>query len=246
MSKSGTLHRYVGWMSLLSLIFLISLSTRVLAESNIRPDDDIILEMEESLWVKAEKAKVIVSIDAAMASEEAKNLRQDVNKSLAGLSKEVDWKLTGFSRRADNTGLERWHVTAEGRLDDAQLAGLESRAKKVSRAGLQVNVAQVNFTPSPAEIEAARKELRKALYKRVTEEIAMIEAVIPTRKFEVGRIDFTNGVMPVPQPRMFSQKANMDRAMISEAMHDGGGLNTGRELSQHVFVRLVATPVATD
>jgi hypothetical protein len=66
--------------------------------------------------------------------------------------------------------LERWQLQAEIRTLQARLPGLQAKAEKLSKPGLHVFLA-IDWTPSVAEIEAAKAKARLAIYQRAVDEV---------------------------------------------------------------------------
>jgi uncharacterized protein YggE len=115
----------------------------------------------------------------------------------------ADWRLTSFNRSQDSTGLERWSAMFEARLPENELNGLNDNAKKVSKAGMQVTLGDINFTPTLAEMEAARSALRTQVYKNVSDQLAALNAALPGRGYRIGVINFaTSEEEPRPMPHV--------------------------------------------
>ncbi len=86
-----------------------------------------------------------------------------MTKAVNNLAK-ADWRLTSFNRSEDQTGLERWSATFEARLPETDLNGLAETAKKISKAGMQLTIADIDFSPTLEEMETARAGLRTQVY----------------------------------------------------------------------------------
>lgn len=175
-----------------------------LAQAGLPPpvvEDQVTLSLTVEDWVRSETAKVALTVDAAGQGTEAATLRDELAKAARAVADKADWRIVSLVRQPDNAGLDRWHAVIEARLPEAQLANLGDRVKKASRPGLQVQVGGVDFEPTLAEIEAARGELRARVYKQVDAELDRLKAAFPDRAYRVGRIDFGEEFMPMPEPR---------------------------------------------
>jgi hypothetical protein len=191
------------------------------------PQDRVVLALDAEGWVSAAKPLVTARVDAALRSAEAGDLRARVREVLGRLAPEAEWRITDVSRAVDEAGLERWHVAAEARLDEAALGGLQERAEQASTPGLQVRVETIDFSPSDAERAARMAELRADLYRQVKTELSLLAESYPERRFRVGAIDFVTPQPPVPVPM-----ADM-RAMAAPEMK-AADMAPGFDVSQHL------------
>jgi len=164
-----------------------------------KPDDRVIFDISGEDWVMTKTAHVAVNVEAAVSGSNAGSMRTDMIKAVNDLSK-GDWRLTSFNRGQDQTGLERWSATFEARLPENQLNGIEDAAKKASKAGMQLTVSSIDFSPTLDEMEAARGALRAKLYKSALDQLAALNAAIPGRTYRIGLINFSgSGDEPMPR-----------------------------------------------
>lgn len=165
--------------------------------------DEVMLSLSAESWVTTQTAEVTIGVDAVLTDGDIAGLRTEVLSTLAGLTgTDADWRITRFDRSMDSSGLERLRVAAQARLPDTALDGLAEALDDRSRAGLQYTLSGVAFSPSLAEREAARADLRATLYADIAAELVRLNAAFPDRTYRVGRIDFTGGFMPAPPPMM--------------------------------------------
>ncbi|MDD3370656.1 MAG: hypothetical protein PHE27_02400 [Alphaproteobacteria bacterium] len=170
-------------------LFLLAFafSGPALADDLVRPDDTVAFDLNAEDWVSTKSARVVLSAEAAVNETNEGSMRAAMAKAVDAAAK-ADWRMTGFSSGQDQTGMERWSVTFEARLPEANLGGLSDALKKVSKAGMQIKVANIDFSPSPEEIEAARATLRSRIYKQVAEQLASLNASIPGRSYRIAQI----------------------------------------------------------
>lgn len=173
-------------------------------------EDQVTLSLSVEDWVRTESAKVSLVVDAAGQGAEAATLRDELVKVARGIADKADWRIVALDRQPDSAGLDRWRAVLEARLPEAQLANLADRAKKASRPGLQVQIGAVEFDPTLAELEAARGTLRANIYRQVNAELERLKQAFPDRAFRVGRVDFAEEVVTVPEPKYA-------RTMMAEA-----------------------------
>ncbi|MEA1677327.1 hypothetical protein [Nitrospirillum sp. BR 11163] len=197
--------------------------------------DQVTLTLTAEDWVKTDTARVSLTVDAGGGN--AGSARADVLKAAQAVSDKGEWRVVSFDRQQDAAGLDHWRAALEARLPEAQLGGLADRARQASRAGLQIRVDGVDFTPTLAEQEAVRTRLRETLYRRVTEEIKGLNAAFPGRDFRVGRVDFnapvvSGGLRRAPVMAM----AKMTDAVPAE----DGGLDVAQKATQTAHVTFSA------
>ncbi len=207
--------RKILWASL--LLLCLSLPQAAKADDEI-PQDQILLDLraEESLYTA--NPLVIISITAAGGAQSSGNVRADMQKNLESLAKDAEWKLTSLSRSQDDAGLERWYATYQGRLPESVTASLREKAKQQSKAGLQINVSDVQFVPTLQEVEAAKARLREKLYKMANDELTRLNASLPNRNFRIAAVNFSSNasLQPIQMMKM-ARMAQADMAMAQSA-----------------------------
>ncbi|MBI1274157.1 MAG: hypothetical protein GC131_08780 [Alphaproteobacteria bacterium] len=219
-------------------VTLLAISPAALAE-DYKPDDTVTFDLVAEDWVTTQTARVSVTVDAAVSGEAAGTMRDAMVKAVSGLAK-GEWKLTGFSRGQDSTGLERWNATYEARLPEAALGGLHDIAKKQSKAGMQIKVMDIDFSPTLAEMEAARAGLRAQLVKQAGEQLATINATLPGRNYRIGEIGF-GGASPPMRPMMMK---TMRAEMATFAADTGGAEPMERAQKVTMSARVVYAALA--
>ncbi len=173
-----------------------------------KPDDRVIFDLSAEDWVTTKTARVTVSVEAAVSGNSAGAM----SKAVGDLVK-TDWRLVSFNRDQDNTGLERWSAEYEARVPEAELTGLYENAKKLSKAGMQLSISAIDFTPTLEETQAANAQLRAKIYKMASEQLATLNASLPGRAYRIALINFTSdneAVAPRPMPQVmrgFSEAA---------------------------------------
>ena len=200
------------------------------------PDDVVFLDLSTEGFVTTQTANVTVTVTAAASDERAPTLRADMQKAAAGLAgRESDWRLTSFNRSQDQSGLTRWDAVYEARLPESNIGNLSEKAQKASRPGMTLRVAGIDFTPTLAETEARRSELRADLYKRANDELARLNTTLPGRAYRIGDISFNGEMaapMPVAIPRMMMKA--MAAPMMAESV--SASAPAGAEVAQHLTV----------
>ncbi len=187
----------------LVLAGLLLLNVPVKADDARRPDDRVIFDLSGEDWVMTKTARVTVNVEAAVSDKNVGTMRSDMVKAVNDIAK-GDWRLISFNRSQDQTGLERWSALFESRLPENLLNGLNDAAKKLSKAGMQLSISNVDFTPTLEEMETARGSLRTQIYKSANEQLTALNNAMPGRNYRIAMINFTGsgdeqGVVPMPK-----------------------------------------------
>lgn len=211
-------------------------SAAAIAEEAIKPDDTITLHLNVEDWVDTQTAAVQVAIVTA-GNGVSSGVREEVLKILATLTPS-DWKILQFIPTKDRAGLDRQEILAEARVSDKQLAGIYDRAKKASVPGKQVRVTSIYFSPTVAEQEALLIKLRGLIYKKVTEEIALLKTAFPDRSFRVGDVTFDDPEQVAEEPREVTteDESTVTRSVEGPAMT----VSERRRLSATVILSAIA------
>ncbi len=202
-------------------------------------DDQVILELKAESWVETQTALVRASVDAAFSGGQGGDIRAQVLEALKKTAPDADWHLTAVDQIPDPAGLERWRVAAETRLKDGALAGIRDRAQAASRAGLKVQIEQVEYTPTVAEREATLSKLREQIYRDAKAELGRLNGLYDDAKWRPQRIDFlpAGSVAQTYAPR--AAKAMMEAVPPSPDI--GGGV---MEVAQKLTLRAVVVLAA--
>ncbi|MGE3624156.1 MAG: hypothetical protein AB7H77_09855 [Bdellovibrionales bacterium] len=193
-----------------------------------RPDDRVIFDISAEDWITSGTARVAVAVEAAVTSGTAGTMRADMLKAVNELA-QAEWRLTSFDRSQDQTGMERWSAGLEARLPETRLSGLGDTVKKLSKAGMQLSIAAIDFSPTLQETEAARSALRVQIYKIANDQLTALGAALPGRTYRIAEIDFTGEDEALPMPRVI--KGHSAVAMMAPspvAAEAGGPLPIGR------------------
>lgn len=174
------------------------------------PQDNVAMTLTTEGWVTTKTARVTMAIEAAVSGDTAGTMRTTMGKAVNDIVK-ADWRLIGFNRGQDQTGMERWSALYEARIAENELGDIATEAKKASKAGMQINVANVDFTPTLAEVEAALSDVRSQLYKQANDQVAVLNKELPGRNFRVATVDFDSASA---NPAQYAPAPMMGRAMM--------------------------------
>ncbi|WP_334130429.1 SIMPL domain-containing protein [Sneathiella sp.] len=212
--------------------------------------DQVILDLTNEGWVKTDTARVTVLVELVQQEQSGDDLKKRIDASLLALAKDVDWRITSSRQQLDQTGLNRWYVTAEARIPEAAIDGLQDRAKESSTPGYKVSIADVDFTPSLEEFEALRADLRSKLYQQALDEVERLNKVMPGAGYHVKRVDFVQAG-PMPMHDYARAQPMMKAAMAAESAPSGGGgaellVSVKQSVSARVVLARTDDPAAKD
>lgn len=182
------------------------------------PLNQVALKLVKEQWATTNTAKVIVNVAAILDKTGLSRTHKGINAKLHKISKTGTWHITQFNRYKDPSGLEKLNVRAEARVPEGELPGLRDRAKSVSRAGEKYTIATIQFTPSLADVERTRQDVRNQIFKAANDELARLNKVFGSQKYFLHSINFIPGLAPMPR----QVKAQSRMMMSAEAVSDSG------------------------
>lgn len=165
-----------------------------------RTAEGVVMTLSAEGWVDAKTARVVAAADVAIGSENRSTMRERVLSAFKKVSPDAEWRISRFDQSQDSAGLERWRATAEARLPEAGLGGLDARARAASEPGLQIRIETVQFVPTADEHEATLGSLRAEIYAKAKAEAERLAKVWPERGYRVARINFMDQVPAFPRP----------------------------------------------
>jgi predicted secreted protein len=238
-------------LRILAFLLLALIPAFASADVNPKPDDEVSLNLTSEEWVVTKTARVVIQVNAAVSSSNAGSTRDAMLASVKQMA-EGEWRITSFNRSPSQNGLENWYAQFEARLPEKSLGGLNEKAQKASKPGMQLTVGEIDFTPTLDENEAARASLRKALMTKVSEELKTLNASFPGRDYRVADISF-GGVQAMRAQRAYamSKMARGNESMAAmapapEMMQDsGGGMQTSQKLVLSATVTFAALAPVT-
>lgn len=185
-----------------TLFFLTGLSQLSYAQAEPPPVNQIQMQLTLEQWAKTLTAKVIVNVAAMLNQGGLATTQRTINTKLNRISDKAEWHITNFNRYKDSSGLERVNISAEARLPESELPTLRSRAEKISKPGEKFTIGSVDFSPSLADVERTKQELREKMYQQIHAELARVNKNYGEQKFFVHGVNFIPGVQPVPMQKM--------------------------------------------
>jgi hypothetical protein len=146
--------------------------------------------VQGEMWATTNTAKVVTRINSVLNKAGLEQAYNQTLQKLANISNKGNWHITSFNRSIDKSGLEQVEILAEARLPVSELAGIRERAKKISHPGESYNVDDIDFHPSPEDLEMARSKLRAKIYERSKIELANINQAYSDNHFSIHAVNF--------------------------------------------------------
>lgn len=154
--------------------------------------DKVIFQIAAKQWINAERALLLVDINATFNSADLVKARADIMATLNKIAP-GEWHITDFNRDQDSSGLDKLAAVAEARVNSADLTNIYQNAKTVSKPGITYSINRVEFKPSLEEEQAAKKALRSALYEQINSEITSLNKALTNQHYTVHELIFTEG-----------------------------------------------------
>ncbi len=228
---------------LFAVLFALSFAAPALAEET-KPDDIVAFDLSAEDWVTTKTAHVTVNVEAAVSATNAGSMREDMAKAVGDAAK-GDWRLTNFTRTQDSTGLEHWSVSFDSRLPESALNSLPDSLKKASKAGMQMSVGDIDFSPTLDETEATRAGLRARLVKNAVEQVATLNTSLPGRSYRIAQIAF-DSAGAIVEPRILKRPMMMSAMAVSAPSSEGAGQEHAQKMTMtaHVVYAAIAPTAA--
>lgn len=190
-------------------LWVLSMSPAALAECNPPPPlNEVTFRLSAEEWVQTSTAKLIVNIHATLDKKNLAQMRQQIMSNLNKIA-QGNWHITDFERSQDNSGLEKLYVVAEARISESELSNVNAIANSLSEPGIKYQVQNIDFTPSMADIEKAKTNLRKTIYHEAQTEIETLNTIYPSQQYVLHGVQFgeyitssNNGVRAMPMVMM--------------------------------------------
>lgn len=184
--------------------------------NDYKPDDMVAFNISAEGWVSTKSARVSLSVEAAVSGNSAGTMRTNMTKAVNDIVK-ADWRLISFNRSQDQTGLERWSAVYEARVLESELNGLHEKAKTTSKAGMQISISDIDFSPTLEETQATMAQLRTQLFKQANEQLAVLNSTIPGRNYRIGTISFGGQARSMVMGGMADKKGGRAHFMTAMA-----------------------------
>ena len=199
------------------------------------PMVELVLRAEQ--WLEASHPRVTVSINAALAEMDAGTMRIRMRDALAQIAnKDTPWRFTRFERQTDRAGIESWSAMVEARLPETVLDDIAGRLEQASERGFILRHAGTDFSPSLADTERAKAELRTVLYRDAEAELGRLQDVFGDEDFALGIIEFRDE-HGMRRPMAMRAEPQMTTVASVPMADGGGGIAVSRLMSMTALVQ---------
>lgn len=208
-----------------------------MAREIIQDSAEVSFTIEEA--IVSDTVKVTISANLAGKAEDTTDVRTQITTALKGVL-DVEWAFTKLDRREDSSGLERVSATATARIPEGQVAGLASKARAASVAGLKLTVGSVDYSPAASKVEEVIKGLRRKLYALAQEEANILQETAgqdASGKWRVNSVSFAPQAYNSPFNVARSYSGNVTASLEAA----GGGAPEGLDLTQKVSLTAQVT-----
>ena len=198
--------------------------------------DKVSYVLTASEWVNTKTAKVEVTVNASLNNQDLAKAREAIMGTLNQVAK-GQWHIINFNRSQDSSGLEKLLVVANARVEQANLVNLNKNAKNISKPGLTYKVTNVDFSPSLAEKNKVKAQLRQRLYQKIDAELTALNQTYPSQHFSVNRIIFADDVNKLAMNQSYKMQA-MPIAMLKTSANSA--ITVSNKLILNAFVTLAS------
>lgn len=189
-----------------------------------QPMAKVILTENAESWVTTKTARVVVTLNATLDKKGLTDIRNSLLSKLQKIASSNDWHITQFNRSQNQSGLEQLFATAEVRLPLDKINNVRDVAKSISKAGETYEIADIDFSPSLDDMEAARSTVRAEIYNKVQQELNNLNKLYPEQHYQVQKIDFLPlQTEVVPAPATFNK--SMRLMAVAPSIHTASADN---------------------
>lgn len=197
--------------------------------------DSVGLNLSVEDTIKSDNATLTVTVEMVLHEKTSEQAQTEITTGLNGVVV-GEWEVINIHKYNDSSGLEKWNVAAKIRVPEKSLSDLSNKCRAVSKPGLQFKVKNVDYTPTTNEYEGFYQILRRQLYAKINEEIALLKEMT-SRVYRISSLNFrtvteTNQsqvetTSPFNVVKHYSGNANQVQAFACAApgspMGSGGG-----------------------
>lgn len=188
-------------MRLFSKLLLVLVCLPVIAFADQTPLNSVTYQLSAEKWVSTNSAKVTVNVNASVSAQGLAQVQKTVMAKLQKIANQGKWHITQFNRSQDQSGLERVMISAQNRLPEKDLVNLRSKAKSISKPGETFKIANVDFSPSLADMEKTRATLRQDILQQAKADLDGLNKMFPNQHYVLHTVNY-GGIRPAPRPML--------------------------------------------
>ncbi len=163
----------------------------------------ISLQLQEEGWVTSKAAQVTVGIQVATSKNDISSLMDNITDKLKKLVKpSAVWRLVDLSTQKNSAGLFAVSAQMTARLDNDQLAQLQSQIESLNKAGEQYKIDNIDYQPTLSEIAAENTRLRGLIYQDILEQEKLINTAFSGSAYQLYSLSFDSPYVATPKAMM--------------------------------------------
>ncbi len=169
--------------------------------------NQISMQLQEEGWVTSKTALVIVNIQAATSKDSSSKLiAQVTNKLKSIVTDSTPWRLIDLATEKNSAGLLAISAKMSARLNNDQVAQLQSAIDTLNKAGEQYKIENIDYQPQLSEIAAENTRLRSLIYGDVLEQQKAINSAFTGVSYQLQTLNFDE-IYAVPSSRPMAMYA---------------------------------------
>ncbi|MFN3234066.1 MAG: hypothetical protein ACE365_01455 [Gammaproteobacteria bacterium] len=176
--------------------------------SNDKMLNIISMDLISQQWLKTKTAVITIKIDAAINNNKLSDLYDKVDESLKALIPGASWNVTTFSRKTTTSGLDSVEATAETRIENQSVSGLQGKLKSMSQPGMNFTLEHVDYTPSIKELTQLKNNLRSDIYQQAIAQEKILNQTFSDAHYVIHRISFMDNIF---RPLLITTTNNLAR-----------------------------------
>lgn len=156
--------------------------------------DTVILDLEFEGWAEAGSALVTARVAVVTDQTQTGMIQVRMKAITQAASGHTDWRMTRLLPATGGRGAALWQSTMEARMSPEELGRMERALKRYRASDTQTSftVERVDFSPTLAELQAVRTDLRAQAYQQAARELEQLNAAFPHKHYRIGKITFGN------------------------------------------------------
>lgn len=200
--------------------------------------DKVSLSVTAERWVTTNTANLQVTINATLTKKSLAEMRNDILKNLNTIAK-ADWHITQFNRSQDSSGLEKLFVSAEARVNQSVLTGVNQQAKAVSVPGATYRISNIDFSPSDSDVQKVKTQVRQDLYKKVQQEVDTLNAQYKPQHYSVFRVMVATPSVLNMKRQQYNRSARKN-VMFAMAQESSANISVSNKVKLTAIVTLAS------
>lgn len=228
------------FVSLAGIFSLLVFSTVALAQMGVAtasPQDTITYKITDEAWVPVWTAKLNVEYLANLDQDQLDVFQDNFMARLNQIVSVGKWNVTSFERQKEASGLEKVNIRASIRVPFKALTGLSNKIESVSKPGAKFVIASIDYTPSLADEEKAREDLRERMYATARSELVRVNKIFPNHRYGIQSITFIQTPTPADHLR---QRMSLKTMAMDETNASGPSSIISERISLEAVIVLAA------